>query len=82
MCTIEKALIEENRLNKIDIIVVHELHLLGESGGRGVTLGVLLTKILYVNDNIHIVAVSSTIINLEEIATFLNAKLYTGNFRP
>ncbi|XP_043520738.1 helicase POLQ-like [Frieseomelitta varia] len=88
MCTIEKALslinslIEENRLNEIGIIVIDELHLLGESGGRGATLEVLLTKILYVNDNIHIVAMSATIGNLDEIATFLNAELYTGNFRP
>ncbi|KOX69175.1 Helicase POLQ-like [Melipona quadrifasciata] len=88
MCTIEKALslinslIEENRLNEIGIMVIDELHLLGESGGRGATLEVLLTKILYVNDNIHIVAMSATIGNLDEIATFLNAELYTGNFRP
>lgn len=88
ICTIEKALglinslIEEKRLHEIGIIVVDELHLLGENGGRGATLEVLLTKVLYVNDNIHIIGMSATIGNLEEIATFLNADLYTGNFRP
>ncbi|XP_061931994.1 helicase POLQ-like isoform X2 [Apis cerana] len=88
ICTIEKALglinslIEEKRLHEIGIIVVDELHLLGENGGRGATLEVLLTKVLYINDNIHIIGMSATIGNLEEIATFLNADLYTGNFRP
>ncbi|XP_033349489.1 helicase POLQ-like [Bombus vosnesenskii] len=88
MCTIEKALglinslIEENRFNEIGIIVIDELHLLGESGGRGATLEVLLTKVLYISSNVHIVGMSATIGNLEEIATFLNADLYTANFRP
>ncbi|XP_050493111.1 helicase POLQ-like isoform X1 [Bombus huntii] len=88
MCTIEKALglinslIEENRFNEIGIIVIDELHLLGESGGRGATLEVLLTKVLYISNNVHIVGMSATIGNLEEIATFLNADLYTANFRP
>ncbi|KOC69610.1 Helicase POLQ-like [Habropoda laboriosa] len=88
MCTIEKALglinslIEENRFNEIGIIVVDELHLLGESGGRGAALEVLLTKTLFVNENIHIVGMSATIGNLNEVAEFLNADLYTGNFRP
>ncbi|XP_068988082.1 helicase POLQ-like [Bombus flavifrons] len=88
MCTIEKALglinslIEENRFNEIGIIVIDELHLLGESGGRGATLEVLLTKVLYICSNVHIVGMSATIGNLEEIATFLNADLYTANFRP
>ncbi|XP_053995250.1 helicase POLQ-like isoform X1 [Hylaeus anthracinus] len=88
MCTIEKALglinslIEENRFNEIGIIVVDELHLLGEAGGRGATLEGLLTKALYVNDNVHIVGMSATIGNLDEISEFLNADLYTGNFRP
>ncbi|XP_060824355.1 helicase POLQ-like isoform X2 [Bombus pascuorum] len=88
MCTIEKALglinslIEENRFNEIGIIVIDELHLLGETGGRGATLEVLLTKVLYISSNVHIVGMSATIGNLEEIATFLNADLYTANFRP
>ncbi|XP_076626865.1 mutagen-sensitive 301 isoform X2 [Colletes latitarsis] len=88
ICTIEKALglinslIEENRFNEIGTIAVDEIHLLGEGGGRGATLEVLLTTALYVNENIHIVGMSATIGNLEEIAEFLNADLYTGNFRP
>ncbi|XP_071878783.1 mutagen-sensitive 301 [Bombus fervidus] len=88
MCTIEKALglinslIEENRFNEIGIIVIDELHLLGETGGRGATLEVLLTKVLYISSNVHIVGMSATIGNLEEIAIFLNAYLYTANFRP
>ncbi|XP_076295876.1 helicase POLQ-like [Lasioglossum baleicum] len=87
ICTIEKALglinslIEEDRLNEIGVMVVDELHLLGESG-RGATLEVLLTTALYVNEHIHIIGMSATIGNLKEIAEFLNADLYTGNFRP
>ncbi|XP_034193308.2 mutagen-sensitive 301 [Osmia lignaria lignaria] len=88
MCTIEKALglinslIEEKRFNEIGTIIVDELHLLGESGGRGATLEVILAKTLYVNENIHIVGMSATIGNLNEIAEFLNADVYTKNFRP
>ncbi|XP_078051698.1 mutagen-sensitive 301 [Augochlora pura] len=87
MCTIEKALslinslIEADRLNEIGLIVVDELHLIGE-GGRGATLEVLLTTTLYINQNIQIIGMSATIGNLNEIAEFLNADLYTGNFRP
>ncbi|KAL2744268.1 helicase POLQ-like isoform X3 [Vespula maculifrons] len=88
ICTIEKALglinslIELKRLNEIGLLIVDELHLLGESSGRGATLEGLLTKIMYINEDIHIVGMSATIGNLEEVAQFLNAELYTGNFRP
>ncbi|KAI4489482.1 hypothetical protein M0802_011094 [Mischocyttarus mexicanus] len=88
ICTIEKALglinslIEFQRLNEIGLLIVDELHLLGENGGRGATLEGLLTKMMYINENIHIVCMSATIGNLEEVAQFLNAELYTGTFRP
>ncbi|OXU31363.1 hypothetical protein TSAR_014936 [Trichomalopsis sarcophagae] len=88
ICTIEKAqsivncLIELGRLNEIGIIVIDELHLLGANGGRGATLECLLTKVMHVNSNVHIVGMSATIGNLKEISDYLNAELYTQNFRP
>ncbi|EFN77230.1 ATP-dependent DNA helicase HEL308 [Harpegnathos saltator] len=88
ICTIEKALglvnslIEMKRLAEIGIIVVDELHLLGESGGRGATLEGLLTKIMFFDDMIRLIGMSATIGNLKEIAQFLNADTYSQNFRP
>ncbi|XP_043502834.1 helicase POLQ-like isoform X2 [Polistes fuscatus] len=74
-------LVEEYAATK-GLLIVDELHLLGENGGRGATLEGLLTKMMYMNENIHIVGMSATIGNLEEVAQFLNAELYTGTFRP
>ncbi|KAG5328374.1 HELQ Helicase, partial [Acromyrmex charruanus] len=88
ICTIEKALglvnslIETKRLTEIGIIVVDELHLLGESGGRGATLEGLLTKVMFFSDIIRLIGMSATIGNLKEIAQFLNADMYSQNFRP
>ncbi|XP_053594792.1 helicase POLQ-like isoform X2 [Microplitis demolitor] len=88
ICTIEKAsgllnsLIETNRLKEIGLVVVDELHSLGENSGRGATLEGFLTKLIFINENIQIVGMSATIGNLNEIAEFLKANLYTKNFRP
>ncbi|KDR16820.1 helicase POLQ-like isoform X2 [Zootermopsis nevadensis] len=88
VATIEKALgltnslIEEKRLEELGLFIVDELHLLGESNGRGSTLEGLLTKLLYVQASIQIVGMSATIGNLHEVAKFLDAETYAQDFRP
>ncbi|XP_063708458.1 helicase POLQ-like [Culicoides brevitarsis] len=87
IATIEKglalldSLIAENRISEIGLIVVDELHLLGETG-RGGTLEILLTKAMLVDKNVQIVGMSATIGNINEVAEFLNADVYTRDFRP
>ncbi|XP_052738083.1 helicase POLQ-like [Bicyclus anynana] len=87
IATIEKALalirslIELDRLNEIGLIVVDELHLIGEAG-RGSTLETLLTTVIFANQGIQIVGMSATIGNLPDIAQFLKADVYEKQFRP
>ena len=88
VCTIEKSQIlfdslhKANRLDEIGLIVVDELHMVGDQN-RGYSLETLLTKAVYNQDvRIQVIGMSATISNLKEIAKFLKADVYTRNFRP
>lgn len=102
VCTIERAnslinrLIEENKMDLLGMVVVDELHMLGDSH-RGYLLELLLTKICYITQKsascqadlastlsnaVQIVGMSATLPNLELVASWLNAELYHTDFRP
>ncbi|XP_054274745.1 helicase POLQ-like isoform X2 [Macrosteles quadrilineatus] len=87
VATIEKALglvhslIECERIEELGLIVVDELHLVGEPK-RGAHLESMLTKMMYRKGSVQIIGMSATIGNLRDIATFLHADVFTQDFRP
>uniref|UniRef100_A0A663LMJ0 DNA polymerase theta n=1 Tax=Athene cunicularia TaxID=194338 RepID=A0A663LMJ0_ATHCN len=94
VCTIEKAnglinrLIEENRMDSLGVVVVDELHMLGDSH-RGYLLELLLTKVRYVTEKVakrgaahSVIGMSATLPNLGLLASWLDAELYCTDFRP
>uniref|UniRef100_A0A182MYK3 Helicase POLQ-like n=1 Tax=Anopheles dirus TaxID=7168 RepID=A0A182MYK3_9DIPT len=87
VCTIEKALllfdslVEAGRANEIGLVAIDELHMIGEQR-RGACLEMLITKVQVLRAGIQIVGMSATIGNLNEVARFMLADVYTRDFRP
>ncbi|UJR13694.1 hypothetical protein I4U23_000706 [Adineta vaga] len=87
VCTIEKAnslinsLIEHDRMAELGIIVVDELHMIGE-GQRGAILESLLTKVRMLTPQPQIVGMSATLANIDDLLKFLDAQFYEERFRP
>lgn len=100
ICTFEKALLlssllqKEGRLHELKLVVVDELHMVGDDY-RGYLLEILLTKLRYmsrhtaqqaiasaVHSGPQVVAMSATVPNLHELANWLNAEVFKTDFRP
>lgn len=68
-------------LATLDLLVVDELHLLG-TGRRGATLEGVITRLRSVNPYVRVMALSATLGNRDELATWLGATPYHSDRRP
>ncbi len=68
-------------LNEISLVVVDEVHLLGDDD-RGPTLEIILTKLKLLPQKPQILALSATVTNADEISKWLECKLVESNWRP
>jgi len=75
----------DNRLDEVGLVVVDEVHMLGEDT-RGANLESFLAKLKYLNGTlstkIQIISMSATVGNLMELSRFLESELYTDSWRP
>jgi helicase len=68
-------------MDQISLIVADEVHLLND-GDRGPTLEVVLARLMQVNSDAQLLALSATIKNAEEAAEWLKAGSITTDWRP
>ena len=68
-------------MDEISLVVADEVHLLNEAE-RGPTLEIVLARLLQVNHDIQVLALSATINNVDEIAGWLSAKFIVTEWRP
>uniref|UniRef100_A0A0N5B6Z6 Helicase POLQ-like n=1 Tax=Strongyloides papillosus TaxID=174720 RepID=A0A0N5B6Z6_STREA len=86
VATIEKgnilinSLIKANRLKEIGLVVIDELHMIGEKG-RGAVIEQLIFKYLMFGSG-QIVGMSATLGDVEEMCKFMKASHFSSDFRP
>uniref|UniRef100_A0A3P8U3G0 Helicase, POLQ like n=1 Tax=Amphiprion percula TaxID=161767 RepID=A0A3P8U3G0_AMPPE len=80
VATIEKAhslvnsLIDTSRLEDLGLLVVDELHMLGD-GSRGAVIEMTLAKIQFMSKTTQIIGMSATLGNIRDLQTFLRVEL-------
>ena len=85
VCTSEKLdSLMRNRselMANVSIVIADEFHLMNDST-RGPTLEINLTRLRYLRPKAQIIALSATVGNCEELATWLDANLVISSWRP
>ncbi|CEF63519.1 Mutagen-sensitive 301 [Strongyloides ratti] len=86
VATIEKgnilinSLVKENRLDEIGLVVIDELHMIGEKG-RGAIIEQLILKYNLIGSG-QTVGMSATLGNVDLMCKFMNADHFYSDFRP
>ncbi len=70
-----------NWLEKVGVIIIDELHMLGEIG-RGPTLEILITRLQRECKDAQKIYLSATVGNAEEMAKWLKSELIFSEYRP
>ena len=68
-------------MDDISLVVADEVHLLNEAE-RGPTLEVVLARLMQVNPTIQVLALSATMGNVDEVASWLKAQYVITEWRP
>jgi len=68
-------------MDDISLVVADEVHLLND-GERGPTLEVVLARLMQINPDIQVLALSATINNVDEVANWLKAAYVITEWRP
>jgi helicase len=68
-------------MDEISLVIADEVHLLNDAE-RGPTLEVVLARLMQVNPDIQVLALSATISNVDEIAAWLKAEHVSTEWRP
>lgn len=85
ICTSEKldSLMRHDAkwVKDVSLIIADEIHLMNDVS-RGPTLEVVITRLRHLNPKLHIVALSATIQNAEELGKWLGADVIRSDYRP
>lgn len=92
VATIEKAnlvvmsLIEMNKFDTLGLMVVDELHMIGDGSGRAATLESLIIKCKLAsfkrNPSFRMLGMSATLSNFNDLEKFMDAEVIRDKFRP
>ena len=70
-----------NTLSEVDLLIVDEFHMIGEYS-RGPTIECAITRSRTLNEGMRIIALSATLQNMEELSTWLAARVVEHDYRP